>query len=149
MGTERGRGYWSTAALPSAVSEPLPSSDANATVTTIIAPAHPLTGRYPCSYANCAKDFGRTSDPPRHISSVHQRGQTYQEKNLCSIVGCRRSYGRGLCRPEKVNDHLRKVHGLVRVASNGATSSAGPSAHGTGDGFNVAGGAAALAGNGN
>ncbi|TGO08631.1 hypothetical protein BTUL_0199g00010 [Botrytis tulipae] len=145
----------STAALPSAVSEPLPSSDANVTVTTttvpppITAPAHPLTGRYPGSYANCAKDFGRTSDRLRHISSVHQRGQTTQGKNLCPIVGCRQSYGRGLCRPDKVNDHLRKVHGLARVAPNGASASAGPSAHGTGDGSNVAGGAAALAGNGN
>ncbi|KAF7939374.1 uncharacterized protein EAE97_007454 [Botrytis byssoidea] len=116
---------------------------------SITAPAHPLTGRYPCSNANCAKDFGRTSDRLRHISSVHQRGQTYQGKNLCPIVGCRRSYGRGLCRPEKVNDHLRKVHGLAGVASNGASASAGPSAYGTGDGSNVAGGAAALTGNGN
>ncbi|KAF7923665.1 hypothetical protein EAE99_006924 [Botrytis elliptica] len=81
--------------------------------------------------------------------NVHQRGQTTQGKNLCPIVGCRRSYGRGLCRPDKVNDHLKKVHGLVRVAPNGTSASAGPSANGTGDGFNVAGGATALARNGN
>ncbi|TEY70371.1 hypothetical protein BOTCAL_0105g00130 [Botryotinia calthae] len=103
---------------------------------------HPITGRYPCSYPNCAQDFNRSSDRLRHISSVHQRGQTNQGKNLCPIVGCRRSYGRGLCRPDKVNDHLRKVHGLVRVAPNGASASAGPSNHGTGDGSNVAAGAA-------
>ncbi|EMR89471.1 putative c2h2 transcription protein [Botrytis cinerea BcDW1] len=133
-----------------AESESLPSSSANATVTPtppLITP-HPITGRYPCSYPNCAQDFNRSSDRLRHISSVHQRGQTIQGKNLCPIVGCRRSYGRGLCRPDKVNDHLRKVHGLVRVAPNGASASAGSSAHGTGDGSNVDAGAA-LARNGN
>ncbi|KAF7915841.1 uncharacterized protein EAE98_010921 [Botrytis deweyae] len=134
-------------------SDSLPSSNANVTAASasslITASAHPITGRYPCSYSNCAKDFGRTSDRLRHISSVHQRGQITQGKNLCPIVGCRRSYGKGLCRPDKVNDHLRKVHGLVRVTTNGASASAGPSAHGTDHSSNVAGGAAALAGNGN
>ncbi|THV54929.1 hypothetical protein BGAL_0017g00230 [Botrytis galanthina] len=134
-------------------SDSLPSSNANVTAASapslITASAHPITGRYPCSYPNCVQDFGRTSDRLRHISSVHQRGQITQGKNLCPIVGCRRSYGKGLCRPDKVNDHLRKVHGLVRVAPNSASASAGPSAHGTDHSSNVAGGAAALAGNGN
>ncbi|TGO45410.1 hypothetical protein BOTNAR_0672g00050 [Botryotinia narcissicola] len=134
-------------------SDPLPSSNANVTAASapslITASAHPITGRYPCSYPNCSQDFRRPSDCLRHISSVHQRGQTYQGKNLCPIVGCRRSYGKGLCRPDKVNDHLKKVHGLVRVTPNGGAASAGPSANGTGDGSNVAGGAAALTGNGN
>ncbi|KAF5878612.1 putative c2h2 transcription protein [Botrytis fragariae] len=140
-------------ALPEAVLEPLPSGNTDTTTTPtpplIAAPVHPLTGRYPCSYPTCAQDFGRSSDRVRHISSVHQRGQTNQGKNLCPIVGCRRSYGKGLCRPDKVNDHLKKVHGLVRVTPNGGAASAGPSAHSTGDGSNVAGGAATLAGNGN
>ncbi|TGO54493.1 hypothetical protein BCON_0106g00100 [Botryotinia convoluta] len=134
---------------PVVVLESLPPRNANTTATPspLLTTAYPITGRYPCSYPTCAQDFGRPSDCVRHISSVHQRGQTNQGKNLCPIVGCRRSYGKGLCRPDKVNDHLRKVHGLVRVAPNGASASAGPSAHGTDDGSNVTGGAAALAGN--
>ncbi|KAF7892670.1 uncharacterized protein EAF02_000208 [Botrytis sinoallii] len=133
------------------VLEPLPSLNANAPATPSPLPttAHPITGRYPCSYPTCAQDFKRPSDRLRHISSVHQRGKTTQGKNLCPTVGCRRSYGRGLCRSDKVNDHLKKVHGLVRVAPNGTSASAGPSVNGTGDSFNVAGGATALARNGN
>ncbi|KAF7906126.1 hypothetical protein EAF00_000405 [Botryotinia globosa] len=110
----------STAALPSAVSEPLPSSDANATVTTttmpppITAPAHPITGRYPCSMPIALRTSGAH---PIVFDTSHQ--------------------------------FINGVHGLARVAPNGASASAGPSAHGTGDGSNVAGGAPALAGIGN
>ncbi|ESZ89566.1 hypothetical protein SBOR_10051 [Sclerotinia borealis F-4128] len=107
----------------------LPLSNANATAIT----ANPITGRYPCSYPTCAQDFKRPGDRLRHITSVHQRGQTTHGKNLCPIVGCRRSYGRGLCRPDKVNDHLRKIHGLVRAAPAapaGGSVVAGTSTHG-------------------
>ncbi|KAJ8070394.1 hypothetical protein OCU04_000770 [Sclerotinia nivalis] len=114
-----------------------------------LSPAHPITGRYHCSYPACAQDFKRPGDRLRHISSVHQRGQMNQGKNLCPIVGCRRSYGKGLCRPDKVNDHLRKIHGLVRVAPTGGSVAGGSSANGAGRAPAAASGTVALARNGN
>ncbi|KAF7913750.1 uncharacterized protein EAF01_000156 [Botrytis porri] len=142
-----------TATLRLAASGPLPSSKADVTAASapplITTPAHPITGRYTCSYPTRAQDFKRSSDRLQHISSVHQRGQTNQGKNLCPVVGYRQSYGRGLCRPDKFNNHLKKVHGLVTVTPNSGAASAGSSVHGTGNSSNVAGRAVALAGNGN
>lgn len=88
----------------------------------ILPPAHPITGRYPCSYPTYVKDFTRSGDRLRHIASIHQCSQAGQGSNFCPVVGCRRSYGRGLSRSDKVNDHLRKIHGLVRAASTASST---------------------------
>jgi hypothetical protein len=77
-------------------------------------PQDPITGRFPCSYPACTKDFKRSSDRFRHIASTHQRGSTTQTTILCPIAGCRRSRGRGLSRPDKLTEHLRKIHNIVR-----------------------------------
>ncbi|KAI9650676.1 hypothetical protein NHQ30_000698 [Ciborinia camelliae] len=112
-------------------------------------PSHPNTGRYPCSYPTCTQDFKRPGDRLRHITSVHQRGQASQGRNLCPIVGCRRSYGRGLCRPDKVNDHLRKIHGLVRTTQAGGSVAAGTSVNGAGSASGTSSGTAGFSANAN
>jgi hypothetical protein len=80
----------------------------------LLRPQDPITGRFPCSYPACTKAFKRSSDRSRHIASIHQRGQTTQTTILCPIAGCRRSYGRGLSRSDKLREHLKKVHNIIR-----------------------------------
>ncbi|PQE09094.1 hypothetical protein CJF31_00010553 [Rutstroemia sp. NJR-2017a BVV2] len=91
------------------------------------APQDPITGRFPCSYTACTKDFKRPSDRSRHIASIHQRGSTTQTTIRCPIPACRRSHGRGLSRPDKLTEHLRKVHNIRNTQSRvrGADSVAG------------------------
>ncbi|PQE28408.1 Zinc finger 76 protein [Rutstroemia sp. NJR-2017a BBW] len=57
------------------------------------------------------------SDRSRHIASIHQRGSTTQTTILCPVPGCRRSRGRGLSRPDKLTEHLRKVHNIRNTQS--------------------------------
>ncbi|KAM3066617.1 hypothetical protein ACMFMG_002330 [Clarireedia jacksonii] len=90
-------------------------------------PQDPITSRFPCSYPACTKDFKRSSDRFRHIASIHQRGQTTQGTILCPIAGCRRSYGRGLSRPDKLREHLQKIHNIVRSPQSQARGTFGVS----------------------
>ncbi|PQE07363.1 hypothetical protein CJF32_00005244 [Rutstroemia sp. NJR-2017a WRK4] len=85
-----------------------------------VPPQDPITARFPCFYPACTKDFARSSDRSRHIASIHQRGSTTQTTILCPIAGCRRSHGRGLSRPDKLTEHLKKVHNVVRNSQSQA-----------------------------
>lgn len=64
-------------------------------------------GTIPCRYPTCYKIFKRDSDQSRHEQSLHFK---HSGLHLCPIAGCRKSYGKGYSRPDKVTEHLWKKH---------------------------------------
>ena len=72
-------------------------------------PLQPAQRRFPCTQARCVETFARDADRVRHEKSTHfaQYGA-----HRCPIAGCRKSYGAGYSRPDKVKEHLRKTHGV-------------------------------------
>ncbi|PQE28434.1 hypothetical protein CJF30_00008134 [Rutstroemia sp. NJR-2017a BBW] len=43
------------------------------------------------------------------MTSIHHVGP--QVLHLCHVLGCPKSFGAGYSRPDKLREHLKKVHG--------------------------------------
>ncbi|PQE27867.1 C2H2 transcription factor protein [Rutstroemia sp. NJR-2017a BBW] len=63
--------------------------------------------RVQCTHLGCTKTFTRDNDRLRHEGSAHRNNHG---QYLCPIVGCRKSRGQGYSRPDKVTEHLWKMH---------------------------------------
>ena len=66
------------------------------------------TKSHPCP--SCARSFVRSSDLQRHFSNIH-----LQIRHHCAIPFCGNNGGKGYCRVEKLQRHLRKQHKLFVI----------------------------------
>jgi hypothetical protein len=76
-------------------------------------PVQAPRARFICSYQGCSKSFKRAADLNRHRSSYHKIDRHGNPGYLCPVVGCRKSYGAGYSREDKVKEHLWKQHGSL------------------------------------
>ncbi|RDW89525.1 hypothetical protein BP6252_01557 [Coleophoma cylindrospora] len=89
----------------------LPQNDSLGMVpvpNSVIVSRTPTPIGHACTYPSCTGVFTRDADRTRHEKHVH--GSTYG-LYLCPVQGCRKSYGPGYSRFDKVTERLRKKHG--------------------------------------
>jgi hypothetical protein len=70
---------------------------------------------FECSATNCHKTFGRWYDFKRHYDGAHS---SEGPEHWCTVGGCDRSKavgGRPFPRKDKLNDHVKKMHGCRAV----------------------------------
>jgi hypothetical protein len=95
-------GNSATASLSTSISAPMLTPLASAAVRRV-RPAP----RVRCTHLGCTQTFKRDADRVRHENTKHRNNHG---QHLCPIVGCPKSHGRGFCRPDKVTEHLWRVH---------------------------------------
>jgi hypothetical protein len=98
-------------AIPILVQPRPESSTATASMASTTHSAHPTllqnsaNGRFLCGQPGCNASFKRLADRARHIRHRHNRTPYF-----CPIPGCAKSHGNGFSRPDKVTEHLWRVH---------------------------------------
>jgi hypothetical protein len=74
---------------------------------------------YRCQKPSCAKLQGFTYSGGllRHEREVHGKHGGPKEQLRCTVADCKRHTGKGFTRKENLNEHMRRVHGIIMEGS--------------------------------
>jgi hypothetical protein len=81
---------------------------------------------YQCLETQCQQlqGFTRSSELVRHEREAHGKHGGPKETLKCTVAGCNRQTGKGFGRKENLNEHLRRVHGIIATSGSQLHSNA-------------------------